>query len=172
LKGLEIFAVEVYKYLENHKGESKMSKYIKAVIIFLLFGLVAVIASYYFFATPHIQKLRIETTARVDAIVAELQKLNIVVTGPAKQIEIQVPNELSGPNWGLKKIICEEGGYNLSSCAGKKVLFTYFPINERWNLIEPLNVLVVSDGDKIICVYKAVREDSSVAPGVFSVKNP
>jgi hypothetical protein len=107
-----------------------------------------------------------------DVILSELKRLNIEVTGSAKQIEIQLPTELTGPNWGFKKIICEEAGYDLSAYAGRKVLFTYFPINEKWNLKEPLNVWVISNGEKIICVYKTVREDSNLAPGIFPVENP
>jgi len=108
----------------------------------------------------------------MDAIFLELKRLNIEVTGKAKQTEIQLPNELSGPNFGLKKTICEKGGYDLTTCAGKKALFTSFPIKEKWDskkpLIwgftykEPLNVWVVTCEEKIVCVYKAVRKGSGL----------
>ncbi len=103
-------------------------------------------------------------------ILSELQRLNIEVTGASKQIELELPSVLSDANWGLKKIICEEGGYNLSAYAGKTILFTSYPINEVWNNTEPLNVWVATSEDKIVCVYKAVRENSMVAPGIFSIK--
>jgi len=107
-----------------------------------------------------------------DVILSELKRLNIKITGPAKKIETELPTALSDANWGLKKTICEEGGYNLSDYAGEKVSLTCFPISERYNIIEPLNVWVVSSGDKIVCVYKKVREHSNMIPGVFPVKNP
>jgi hypothetical protein len=108
----------------------------------------------------------------IDVILSELKRLNIEVTGPVKQIETQLPTELSGPDWGLKKNICEQSGYNLSAYAGKNVSLACFPISERYDFKEPLNVWVVSSEDKIICVYKTVREDSDMAPGVFPVENP
>jgi hypothetical protein len=106
-----------------------------------------------------------------DSILQELKKLNIEVTGPAKQIEETLPAELSGPNYGLKKIICERSGWNLSAFAGKKVLFTCFPIKEKYEN-ELLNVWVISYGEKIVCIYKTVREGSALTPGIFPVGNP
>ena len=55
-----------------------------------------------------------------DVILSELKRLKIKVTGSAKQIEAQLPIKLSGADWGLKKIVCEQGGYDLSAYAGKK----------------------------------------------------
>jgi len=69
----------------------------------------------------------------------------------------------------LKKIICEQGGYDLSAYAGKKVSLSCFPISEKYQLKEPLNVWVVSSGDKVVCVYKA---GSNSVPGVFPVEKP
>jgi hypothetical protein len=109
----------------------------------------------------------------MDALLAELKRLKIEVAGPAtKQIDVQLPPKLSDANWGLKKIICEQGGYDLSAYAGKKVTLSCFSMREKYNSKESLNVWVVSSGDNIACVYKAVGEGSSMAPGVFSVENP
>ena len=100
----------------------------------------------------------------------ELERLNIQATGQFKQIQLELPSHLSDANWGMKKTICEEGGYNLSSYAGKTLLFTSYSINEVWNNTEPLNVWIATIGEKIVCVYKTVRENSMVAPGIFSIK--
>jgi len=108
-----------------------------------------------------------------ETVLIELQKLDIQITGSSKELQLQLPSTLSDANWGMKKAICEEGGYTLSIYAGKTLLFTSYPINEIWNNIEPLNVWVASDGDQIACVYKAVSENSMTAPGIFSIKpNP
>jgi hypothetical protein len=46
-----------------------------------------------------------------DAVMSELKRLKIEVAGPpVKQFETQLPSTLSDANWGLKKIICEQGG--------------------------------------------------------------
>jgi hypothetical protein len=109
----------------------------------------------------------------MDAILSEFKKLKIEVTGsPVKQFETQLPAALTDANWGLKKMICEQGGYNLSPYAGKKVTLSCFPISEKYRSKEPLNAWVVSSGDKVACVYKAVSENSSMAPGVFAVEKP
>ena len=105
-----------------------------------------------------------------NVILSELKRLKIKVTGSAKQIEAQLPIKLSGADWGLKKIVCEQGGYDLSAYAGKKVSLIRFPISEKY-ASEPLNVWVVSCNDKIACVYKAVREGSNLVPGVFPIEN-
>jgi len=109
----------------------------------------------------------------MDAILSELKKLKIEVAGsPVKQFETQLPAALTDANWGLKKMICGQGGYNLSAYAGKKVTLSCFPISEKYQSKEPLNVWVVSSGDKIACVYKAAGDNSSMAPGVFAVEKP
>lgn len=105
-----------------------------------------------------------------DDIFLELQRLNIIVTGVASRQEMTLPVFLSGPNWGLKKTVCEEGGYDLSSYSGKSVLLTSYPISETYNG-EKLNVWIISSNDKIACVYKAVREGSSLSPGIFPASN-
>ena len=116
---------------------------------------------------------RINKDKNENVILSELERLNIQTIGSSKQIQLKLPSMLSDANWEMKKIVCEEGGYDLSFYSNKTLLFTYYPINEVWDNTEPLNVWIVSDNDKVVCVYKAVREDSIVIPGIFSVKeNP
>jgi hypothetical protein len=103
----------------------------------------------------------------IDAVLQELKKLNIEVAGPAEQTEEQLPAEFSGPYWGLLKNICRDSGWDLAAYAGKKVLSTCFPIKEKYG-DDPLNVWVISSGEKIVCVYKTVRD---LAPGIFPVEN-
>ncbi len=152
----------------NQKGFANI---ILVVVIIILVGIV----SYFSFvkkSKPVVQQPT-PTPESKNSVLSELQRLNIQVTGQEKQIELELPPILSDANWGMKKIICEEGGYNLSAYAGKTLLFTSYPINEVWNSTEPLNVWIVTSGDKIVCVYKTVGENSNAAPGIFSIKeNP
>src|SRR3989344_4429964 len=83
-------------------------------------------------------------TVNSNIVLSALQRLNIEVTGQPKQVELELPSNLSDANWGMKKTVCEEGGYNLSAYAGKTLLFTSYPINEVWNNTEPLNVWVAN----------------------------
>lgn len=106
-------------------------------------------------------------------ILSELQRLNMVTTGQPTQTEMQLPSDLSGPNWGLKAIVCQEGGYDIPAYAGKAVLLTSYPINQVYDGKEPLQVWVITSGNKIVCVYRSVREGSTLVSGIFSVKeNP
>lgn len=105
------------------------------------------------------------------AVLSELKRLNIKVVGRPKQRKMELPAALSGPNWGLKKQICEEGGYDLAPYAGRSVLLTSYPIAEKYG-DEALDVWIVSSGGRIACVYKAVRESSNMAPGIFPAKTP
>lgn len=108
----------------------------------------------------------------IEAISLELDRLNIEITGKSKSMEIHLPNDLSDPNWGLKKSVCEESRYDLTYCAGKNALLTNFPIKEKWDSREPLDVWVITCEEKIACVYKAVRNNSTLVPGIFPVKIP
>lgn len=101
-------------------------------------------------------------------ILSELDNLNIVTMGQPTQQEIMLPSDLSGANWGLKKTVCEQGGYDLSSFAGKSVLLTSYSIEEKYKN-EPLEVWIITSGETIVCVYKAVGENSQLTPGVFPV---
>lgn len=132
--------------------------------ILVLFVILALLAGgiFYFANNPKIESK--------DEILLELQKLNITVVGNPKQIELQLPITLSDANWGLKKTVCEEGGYNLSAYAGQTVLLTQYLTDEVYGNTEPLNVWIVSSGAKIVCAYKTVAENSTIVPGVFSVK--
>lgn len=112
-------------------------------------------------------------TESQDEILLELKKLNITGVEKTKEIELRLPEILSDDNWGVKELICKDGGYNLSDYAGKNVLLTRYSTNEIYDKTEPLDVWIIKDKDKIVCVYKTVKEGSNMAPGVFSVKeNP
>jgi len=105
-----------------------------------------------------------------NAAVEALRKLNIEVIGPAEQTEEQLPDKLNGPYWGYLNNTCRDSGWDLSAYAGKKISSTCFPIQEKFG-DEPLNVWVLSSAEKTVCIYKAVREGSSLVPGIFPVKN-
>jgi len=106
-----------------------------------------------------------------DLILDELKALNIEVTGPVAQSEEELPLEFNGPFWGLLNNMCRDSGWDLSTYAGKKVLYSNYTIKDKYGN-EPLDVWIISSGDKVICIYKSVREGSSLAPGLFVVHNP
>jgi len=104
-----------------------------------------------------------------DTILAELNRLNIKVAGPIEPEEDEIPVNLSGPYWGVLKGVCSQGGYDLSAYAGKKVMLVNLPIANNSDYPLPLDVIVFSCQEKIVCVYKVDKES---APGMLPVSNP
>ncbi|HCC60136.1 MAG: hypothetical protein A2402_01915 [Candidatus Staskawiczbacteria bacterium RIFOXYC1_FULL_37_43] len=145
-----------------------------AVILIILAG-----GLFYFLYRRQSPQVNIQnniTDSKIESqneISLELKKLNITAIEKTKEMEYNIPENLSDVGWYLKKIICEEGGYDLSPYAGKTVLLTRYSTNEVYDNTEPLDVWAVSSKGKVVCVYKTVTENSTMAPGVFSVKeNP
>jgi hypothetical protein len=110
--------------------------------------------------------------ANVDAIViAELERLSVVPEADAEIRQYELPEDVDvGADWGLKTIVCEEGGYDLHPYAGKTVTLTSVDIKGTCQG-EKIQIWVVSDKDAIACAYLTVREDSSAAPGVWPVNS-
>lgn len=106
----------------------------------------------------------------ISVILRKLQNMNIEVAGLGEQREEELPGNLSGPYWGLLENICKESGWDLSIYAGKKILESTFPIKEEYGG-QLLNVWVLSYGDRVVCIYKSVREGFDLAPGIFPVNN-
>ncbi|MDO8726287.1 MAG: hypothetical protein Q7J35_09505 [Candidatus Methanoperedens sp.] len=100
----------------------------------------------------------------------ELDKIGIRTSGFNKQLSLNLPETLSDANWGLKKIVCEEGGYDLAKYANQAVNINSYRSN-RYYENEQLNVWVVTTENEIICVYLTVGEASGLAPGVFSIND-
>lgn len=109
------------------------------------------------------------TTSSAQLINDLLKKVE--VEGKVMQsTKFTLPVTLTDANWGLKQIICQEGGYDLTPYAGKTVNAYSYPIREKYNGIEPLTLWVLNDGQKVICAYKAVRTGSQLTPGIFPMK--
>jgi hypothetical protein len=110
--------------------------------------------------------------ANVDAIViAELERLSVVPEADVEIKQYALPEDVdAGADWGLKTIVCEEGGYDLHPYAGKTVTLTSVDILGTCQG-EKIKIWVVSDVDTVACAYLTVREDSSAAPGVWAVNS-
>jgi len=105
-----------------------------------------------------------------ETVLDELESLGIKTSGDAEIMQSTLPEELNDANWGLKSEVCKEGGYDLDPYAGQTVTLTSFDIPQSCDG-ELLRVWVVTKNDVVICVYLTVREDSSAAPGVYSVND-
>lgn len=84
--------------------------------------------------------------------------------------DLEYPYSNNSAFWGILAMICSEGGYNLGNYAGKELTFLSYQIKEYYNN-ELLLAWVAYDKENktCVCVYKSVRSDSSLIPGIFSV---
>lgn len=100
----------------------------------------------------------------------ELKRHDIVQTSKPSFVKDTIKTEyLNGPNWGLKKSVCEDAGYSLDSVIDKEVLLVNFEIKEKWR-DESLEVWAVTYNQSCLCLYKTVGKNSAMAPGIMSVK--
>ncbi|MCZ7362395.1 MAG: DUF4830 domain-containing protein [Candidatus Methanoperedens sp.] len=114
----------------------------------------------------------VDTQPQKETLVQEeLDKVGIRTSGFNKQLSVNLPETFSDANWGLKKIICEEGGYDLAKYANQAVNIYSYRSN-RYYEKEQLNVWVITDENEVICMYLTVGESSGQVPGVFSVNDP
>lgn len=110
-----------------------------------------------------------------------LQKLGIGTTGFYKEYTAN-PATFDPDQLTLYPEVCRKGGYDLSSYLDQNLTFTGYRTDVIYQVTrgkenevvkeEPLNVWVVSSDSKIVCIYLSVREDSTMAPGIFSVNDP
>jgi hypothetical protein len=93
----------------------------------------------------------------------------MITVGEAQTVNVDLPSSLSSSaNWGVKDIECRAGGYDLSVVAGKSVCLASFAITDLCQQ-QPTNAWVVMSEGTVRCIYKAVRPDSPMTPGVYSV---
>ena len=90
---------------------------------------------------------------------------------PSEIVNIDGHKEFPGPQWGLTSIVCEEGGFDILSYAGKKITIKSSLAIGRFYKGIPLNIITINADDRVICEYYAASE-GSLTPGVFSVNDP
>jgi hypothetical protein len=104
-------------------------------------------------------------------VLDEIQSYGLSSVGVPLVQEITLPDEFTGPNWGIKADACEAGGYNLNPHAGQTAFLTEYNLTVTYRK-EPLNVYILTQGSRVICAYIAVQNSSSIAPGVFAIDLP
>lgn len=70
---------------------------------------------------------------------------------------------------GLLKYVCAEGGYDIEPYAGTQVRQFVYEMSERYEG-ELLHLHVWDADQDVVCMFKAVGEDSALAPGVFPME--
>lgn len=98
----------------------------------------------------------------------EFARHDIRPSSAAREFTETLPTDLmSTASWGTKIGPCRAGGYDLGAAAGHTVRMLRYAIDDRVRG-ERLYAWAILDGDDVVCVFRSVREDSEMAPGVFA----
>jgi hypothetical protein len=81
-------------------------------------------------------------------------------------LDLDVPAELTGPNWAIKSEACTAGGWDLSLCAGGTATFTSFDTGTNSTALNPLTAWVVTAGGTVCCIYES---EANSNPGIASI---
>lgn len=101
-------------------------------------------------------------------VASELARHGIEPVSDAREHTETVPADLmAGAMWGTRVGPCRAGGYDLSTAAGREVRMLRYEIDDVIR-DERLYAWVVLDGDRVACVFRSVREDSEMAPGIYA----
>ncbi len=102
-----------------------------------------------------------------------IQQYNFQTEGEPQMSDGTLPSELTDANWGLKEIVCQQAGYDLTPYAGQTVSLMRYSLREEYTPVdEPLYLWIVIKDNSCICAYATVRENSGLIPGVFAVNDP
>lgn len=91
-----------------------------------------------------------------------MTRCTIPVAGEAVIQNLDVPTDLTGPNWGQKATACQQGGWDLSLCAGATATFTTFPTGTSSSGGNPRAAWVVTTGSQVCCVYETDQTNGGV----------
>jgi hypothetical protein len=107
-----------------------------------------------------------------DLLVAQptIAALGLTPVGAPQTLDQTLPAALTDANWGLKAIVCQEGGYDLSSVAGSTVCLVGQDMTQLCQGY-PARVWVVMKDGVVVCVYKTVRSNVPIAPGVYAAND-
>ncbi len=97
-----------------------------------------------------------------------IQKYNLHIEGKPQTDDFTLPQEFNDANWGLKEIVCQQAGCDLTPFAGQTVSSVRYSILEKYDG-EPLYLWILIKENACICAYTSVREGSGLVPGVFPV---
>lgn len=107
-----------------------------------------------------------------------IHKYNFHIEGEPTITAITLPQQFTGANWGLKEILCQQAGYELTPYAGQSITLIKYSITEKYyhpnipeSSGEPLYLYILAKDQISIGGYLAVRENSLLTPGGFALND-
>ena len=84
-----------------------------------------------------------------------LSACGIPTTGSPSVTTLDVPSSLTGLYWDELGPICQQGGWDLTLCAGQSATFTSLASSTTSSSGNPITINVASVGNTVCCIYAA-----------------
>jgi Domain of unknown function (DUF4830) len=105
----------------------------------------------------------------VQAVGADIiARYNLHEEGQATTADINLPQEFTDANWGLKQGVCQQAGFDLTPYAGQTVSMVKYDLADKY-LGDPLSLYVLVKDQTCICAYVAA---DNLIPGIIAVNDP
>ncbi len=110
-----------------------------------------------------------------------IQAYNFHIQGQPTTTTLNLPKQFTDANWGLKELLCQRAGYDLTPYAGQTVSLVQYRVTENyyfsakpkpWAAGESLYLWIVAKDGVSVCGFLSAREGSSLIPRVFAVNDP
>jgi hypothetical protein len=97
--------------------------------------------------------------------------LGLTAVGPPQTSNATLPAVLAtDANWGLKADVCQQASYDITALAGKTVCLLGQDMTQMCQGL-PASVWVLMNDGAVACVYKTLRKEFSVPPGVYAAND-
>ena len=97
--------------------------------------------------------------------------LGLTAVGTPQTLNQTLPAALAtDDNWGLKATVCQQGGYDITPLAGKTVCLLGQDITQMCQGL-PASVWGLMNNGAVACVYKTIRKEFSIPPGVYAAND-
>lgn len=90
---------------------------------------------------------------------------------PDKIVDFFGEETLPGAQWGLIRIVCQDGGFNIIDYAGKEARIESSLALGKFYQMSLLNLNKIYVNNKVICEYYT-NNTRKLTPGVFAINDP
>jgi hypothetical protein len=97
-----------------------------------------------------------------------IARYNLHEEGQATTADINLPQEFTDANWGLKQGVCQQAGFDLAPYPGQTVSMVKYDLADKY-LGDSLSLYVLVKDQTCICAYAGA---DNLIPGIVAVNDP